>query len=163
MIRVTLFLLLAFFLQSCVTYFSDIKSYNIQAQKREQETRTALISQNDKIKFIVKLTRLNPLDSLFYKNREYFFLEVYSDDATFPIPDFLELKLRGIRSLWIREVKRDEFDNLLYTQNRWSKGFLVAFNKIPAGSEKNIKVVLKIIGFNEVIFDFSYIVLRNTI
>ena len=64
------------------------------------------------------------------------------------------------RFLWVREVNKDEFDEVINVSNRWSKAYLIAFSDINEYDKKNLKLNLEIDNIGEMDFDFAYQVLE---
>lgn len=137
-------------------FYGDSFKPEVLAEKKILASRKAEIIRNGRVEMIMIATYLNNVNPQIYHTREYFFLEVFSqNDAILP-----ESMAFGITDdaqfLWIREVEKDEFDEVINVSNRWSRGFLVAFDSIDEYSKRNLALNVAINALGEMRFDFAY-------
>lgn len=170
MLRALLFIflgVLAPLLIGCSSHFSDMQHIRASTQTIMQNSRVAIfVGEDDKLgkdnlKVTTRLTYLNELDSLTYGNREYFFLEIFNDSPEVVLPDSLELSLFNKKPVWIREVKPQELDDLLFLENDYAKGYLIAFRRPSAFLRKDIVVDLYIANLGKASYNFSYKVIKT--
>lgn len=152
--KVILFLF-CFIFCGCGFYDNSFKP-QVLAEKKILSSRKAEIIQNNKVAIVVIATYLNNVNPDIYNTREYFFIEVFSE-LDIPLLESMEFSItNNERFLWIREVNKDEFDGVINVSNKWSRGFLIAFNDIDEYDKKNMKLNLVIDNVGEMNFDFTY-------
>lgn len=152
-----LYFLLFLFFQGCNSFFSNNHyTLDIVSEKKVQASRKGEIIRGNKVLAIATVTHLNEVSALVYHGREYFFVELYSEDD---IGDFIEYDLNNSNPLWVREIAQDEFDEILKPNNKWSRCFLVAFNAIGGIGAREIVLNMNIIGLGTMKFDFSFKIL----
>lgn len=144
----------SFLFISCSSYFTNINNFKISDKLKAQISKTAIITHKNKPNIVITLLYLNALRESVFFRKEYFFIEIYSSNNDIFLPDFLEFSLFNKKPSWIREVHRDEVDDLLSFNNKWSKGFLLAFEKLPKNNT-SIKITLKIPGYENSVFHFN--------
>ncbi|RAX53054.1 hypothetical protein CCY99_06715 [Helicobacter sp. 16-1353] len=139
----------------CGFYNNSFKP-EVLAEKKILSSRKAEIVQNGKVVMVVIATYLNNVNPDIYNTREYFFIEVFSE-LDIPLIYYMTFSItNNERFLWIREVDKDEFDDVLNVSNKWSKGFLIAFDDIDEYDKKNMKLNLVVDTIGEMNFDFTY-------
>lgn len=147
--------LFCFIFCGCGFYDNSFKP-QVLAEKKILSSRKAEIIQNNKVAIVVIATYLNNVNPDIYNTREYFFIEVFSE-LDIPLLESMEFSItNNERFLWIREVNKDEFDGVINVSNKWSRGFLIAFNDIDEYDKKNMKLNLLIDNVGEMNFDFTY-------
>lgn len=147
--------LFCFIFCGCGFYDNSFKP-QVLAEKKILSSRKAEIIQNNKVAIVVIATYLNNVNPDIYNTREYFFIEVFSE-LDIPLLESMEFSItNNERFLWIREVNKDEFDGVINVSNKWSRGFLIAFNDIDEYDKKNMKLNLVIDNVGEMNFDFTY-------
>lgn len=147
--------LFCFIFCGCGFYNNSFKP-QVLAEKKILSSRKAEIIQNNKVAIVVIATYLNNVNPDIYNTREYFFIEVFSE-LDIPLLESMQFSItNNERFLWIREVNKDEFDGVINVSNKWSRGFLIAFNDIDEYDKKNMKLNLVINNVGEMNFDFTY-------
>lgn len=147
--------LFCFIFCGCGFYNNSFKP-QVLAEKKILSSRKAEIIQNNKVSIVVIATYLNNVNPDIYNTREYFFIEVFSE-LDIPLLESMEFSItNNERFLWIREVNKDEFDDVINVSNKWSRGFLIAFDDIDEYDKKNMKLNLIIDNVGEMNFDFTY-------
>lgn len=139
----------------CGLYHTSYKP-GVLAEKKILSSRKAEIIKQGKVEMIMIATHLNNVNPTIYHTREYFFLEVFSE-LDIPLINYMQFQItRNKRLLWIREVKKDEFDEVINISNKWSRGFLVAFDSIDEHDKKNLTLKVTIDNVGQMNFDFTY-------
>ncbi len=147
---------------SCSSYFNSLKHLKVSPETLAQNSRMVLLaSQDDKLKIVAKMTYLNEIDNSIYRNREYFFLEIFNDDEDVILPDSMQITMFNRKPLWIRPINTDELDDILVLENELSSGYLIAFRRASAFEQKKINIELSITNFKKGVFDFSYVLLKS--
>lgn len=147
--------LFCFIFCGCGFYDNSFKP-QVLAEKKILSSRKAEIIQNNKVAIVVIATYLNNVNPDIYNTREYFFIEVFSE-LDIPLLESMQFSItNNERFLWIREVNKDEFDDVINVSNKWSRGFLIAFDNIDEYDKKNMKLNLIIDNVGEMNFDFTY-------
>lgn len=147
--------LFCFIFCGCGFYNNSFKP-QVLAEKKILSSRKAEIIQNNKVAIVVIATYLNNVNPDIYNTREYFFIEVFSE-LDIPLLESMQFSItNNERFLWIREVNKDEFDDVINVSNKWSRGFLIAFDNIDEYDKKNMKLNLIIDNVGEMNFDFTY-------
>lgn len=147
---------------SCSSYFSNVEHLKTSIETLAQNSRVVLlVSKDDRLKIVARLTYLNEIDSGLYHDREYFFLEIFNDDDNVVLPDSMQITLLNKKPLWMRPIQADELDESLVLENKLSSGYLIAFRKVSPFDQKNMKLELSITDFPTSIFDFSYATLQT--
>lgn len=133
--RAGLVLVFAFTFVSCTNYFEKGYRPELLEERKIQATRKFQIIRNDKIDLVVFATYLNDIERTYYKNLEYFFIEIYAPSQEPIIFKRLRINLATHdRKSWldpqyIRLLNKDEYDEVLRPINKWSNCYLVAFAK----------------------------------
>lgn len=152
-------LIILCFLFSGCSYFSDIYKPTIISDQKVLSSRKSQI-QIGKESIIGIATYLNNVMPDIYNNGEYFFLELFSEiDIPIMFMDFSIVNNASFK--WIREVNSNDFDEVITTDNKWSKAYLIAFNKVREQDKKNMKLYIDIANIGSMYFDFTYKVLEN--
>lgn len=147
--------LFCFIFCGCGFYDNSFKP-QVLAEKKILSSRKAEIIQNNKVAIVVIATYLNNVNPDIYNTREYFFIEVFSE-LDIPLLESMQFSItNNERFLWIREVNKDEFNDVINVSNKWSRGFLIAFDDIDEYDKKNMKLNLIIDNVGEMNFDFTY-------
>lgn len=155
-----IFILLCFLFGGCGFYKDSFKP-EVLAEKKILSSRKAEIIKDNKVSMVVIATYLNNVNPYIYNTREYFLIEVFSE-LDIPLIDYMHFSITNNEFfLWMREVNKDEFDNIINTSNKWSKLFLVAFSDIDEYDEKNLKLNMEVDNIGSMSFDFTYQVLEN--
>ena len=154
-----IFILLCFLFGGCGFYKDSFKP-EVLTEKKILSSRKAEIIRDNKVSMVVIATYLNNVNEEIYHTREYFLIEVFSE-LDIPLIHYMNFNITDNKSfLWIREVKKDEFDEIINTSNKWSKLFLVAFDGIDTHSKKHLRLNIDIDTLGSVNFDFTYQVLE---
>ncbi|WP_104638055.1 hypothetical protein [Helicobacter bizzozeronii] len=144
----------------CGEGFHQAYKPDFLAEKRTQATRKGEIIQNLRPVVSVFATHLNDVDPVLYHEREFFFVEVLSQDASIYENDLISYKLYGTRGaltpMWSREISKAEFDGVLYTTNRYARGYLVAFSKLDYLSVQEAKLEIDFEGLGTILLNFAY-------
>ncbi|PAF52767.1 hypothetical protein [Helicobacter sp. 13S00477-4] len=151
-----IFFLIALFFLGCNSYYIDSYKPDIIAEKKIQASRKGQIIKNQKPVVIAVATHLNEVDDVVYGGREYFFVEIFSEDQSIFLNDMIDFTLFKKPPIWVREIKKDEFDEILHSSNKWSKVYLIAFNKLDPLSSRNAKLIMEVYGLGKIVFDFAY-------
>ncbi len=147
---------------NCSSYFSKSEFLKNPPELIAQNSRMALLVSDDgKLKVVARLMHLNEVDGGVYKNREYFFLEIFNDDEDVVLPDSMRITMFDKPPLWIRGVEGRELDDVLFLDNSLSYGFLIAFNRPSVFKLKNMEIKLVVDNFQPAIFNFSYTILNS--
>ncbi|MFC3848462.1 hypothetical protein ACFOPX_08075 [Helicobacter baculiformis] len=152
--------LLIFGLIGCKDNFIEAYKPDFLAEKRTQATRKGEIIVNLRPVVSVLATHLNDVDPVLYHAREFFFLEVFIQDGSYLDNEAISYQLYGLRGAetpaWVREVSKEEFDSVLYTTNKYARGFLIAFAKLDRASQEEAKLEMDIVGLGKIMFNFAY-------
>ncbi len=133
--RVGLVLVLACAFVSCTNYFEKGYHPELLEERKIQATRKFQIIRNDKIDLVVFATYLNDIERTYYKNLEYFFIEIYAPSQEPIIFKRLRIDLATrdgkswLEPQYIRLLNKNEYDEVLHPINKWSNCYLVAFAK----------------------------------
>ncbi|WP_104696781.1 MULTISPECIES: hypothetical protein [unclassified Helicobacter] len=142
------------FFQGCNSFFSNnTYALDIVGEKKVQASRKGEIVKDNKVLVVATVTHLNEVSALTYRGREYFFVEFYSEDD---IGNFVEYHLNKLKPLWVREITKDEFDEVLKPNNKWSKCYLVAFDSIGGIGAREMILGMDVVGFGIMEFDFGF-------
>lgn len=161
MINFFLFFLSLCIFSGCTSYYIEIYKPDIVAERKIQASRKGEVLRNGKPEIIAIATHLNEVDEVVYGNREYFFVEVFSENKSVFLSGLITYKLFGKSPIWVREIKKDEFDQILHPSNRWSRVFLVAFFKLDPLVSRETKLTMDLYGWGKIVFDFSYQAMRD--
>lgn len=140
----------------CTSYYEDTYKPDIIFEKRIQASRKGEIQKNQKPVIVAVATHLNEVDNVIYGGREYFFVEIFSENKMIFLNNMINFTLFGKDPIWSREIRKDEFDEILHPSNKWSKSFLIAFDKLDPLASRDAKLVMKVYDFGEIVFDFAY-------
>lgn len=150
-----IFILLCFLFSGCGIYNSSYKP-GVLTEKKILSSRKDEIIKDNKVAIIAIATYLNNVYPDMYNTREYFLVEIFSE-LDIPFIDYMHFSItNNERFLWVREVKKDEFDEIINVSNKWSKVYLVAFSDLNEYDKKNLKLNLDIDNFGSMQFDFTY-------
>ena len=127
----------------------------VLAEKKILASRKATIQKGDKPVMTLVATHLNAVDSRDYRHNEYFFLEIFSDEA-FDESYFVPRVSSGERFLWIREVEKGEDGVVLAVSNKWARGFLVAFEPVDEHARRNMRLIIEVETLGSAVFDYSF-------
>lgn len=152
--KVAIFLLCLSFC-GCSFYSVSFKPEVLEEKKILSSRKSELIS-NNKVNMVVVVSYLNNVNPEIYNAREYFFIEVFSElDISFI--DYSEFKIiDNAKFLWIREIPPSEFDDVLKVTNKWSRGFLIAFEEIDEQNKKNMELNIDVYNLGNMNFNFKY-------
>ncbi len=151
----------ALVLVSCTNYFE--KGYHPQMleEKKIQATRKLQTIRNDKIDLVIFATYLNDIERTYYKNLEYFFIEIYAPSQEPIILQRLHIQIATrdgktwLDPQYMRLLGKDEYDAVLHPINKWSNCYLVAFVKSPLIDTDNM--LLRIMVDEQVsILDYGF-------
>lgn len=156
MIKIFLFFLSLWIFSGCASYYAQTYKPDILVEKKIQASRKGEILRDGKPEVIAIATHLNEVDEVIYNKREYFFIEVFSENKSIFLNGLITYDLFGNMPLWVREIKKDEFDEILHPSNRWSRVFLIAFFKLDSLVSRDAKLTMDLYGWGKIIFDFSY-------
>lgn len=136
------------------------KSYkpDMILDKKVLSSRKDQIIIDGRVKIIAIATYLNNVDSSIEDDdREYFFIEIFSE-LDIPLIDYIHFSINdNAKFLWIREMQQqDSIDKTTNLNNKWSKGFLIAFESISYQSKKNLELKMEVDTFGEMAFNFAY-------
>lgn len=106
-------------------------------------------------------THLNDVDSGTYYDHEYFLVEIFTQNNDWIDDGYISYELFGTKPtgsepLWVREITKDEFDGILETTNRWSRAFLIAFDKLDYLAVQEAKLELDAYNLGKIVFNFAY-------
>ena len=148
---------------ACTNYFESGYHPQMLEEKKIQATRKFQTLRDEKIDLVVFATHLNEIERTYYKNLEYFFVELYAPSQE-PINLYrVQIELSNANGVWeepryIRKITPDEYDAVLKPINKWSSCYLVAFEKLSMEKSDNAKLRISIDGEPQVL-DFSYFVI----
>ncbi|MCE3036688.1 hypothetical protein LW135_02425 [Helicobacter sp. faydin-H20] len=147
--------MIVFVFLGCSTVFVSDDDIDILSEKKVQASRKGEIIKDKKNYMNMIVTHLNEVSQSAYNNREYFFVEIFQEegDGDFSL---VEYTLNGITPLWIREVKSDEFDEIIKPSNKWSKCYLLAFRKIANLESRDMVLNARVVSYGTMTFDFSF-------
>ncbi|WP_199763911.1 hypothetical protein [Helicobacter felis] len=152
--------LLVLGLVACSDSFIEAYKPDFLAEKRTQATRKGEVIVNLRPVVSALVTHLNDVDPVLYHAREFFFVEIFTEDQSFLDNDAISYKLYGLHGFetpaWVREIGKDEFDRVLYTTNKYARGFLVAFDKLNHIAQEEAKLEMDIVGLGKIMFNFAY-------
>ncbi|PAF53430.1 hypothetical protein BKH42_05755 [Helicobacter sp. 13S00482-2] len=140
----------------CTSYYEDTYKPDIIFEKKIQASRKGEILKNKKPILVAVAIHLNEVDNVIYGGREYFFVEIFSENKGIFLNDMIEFTLFGKTPIWSREITRDDFDEILHPSNKWSKTFLVAFEKLDPLASRDAKLMMKVYDLGQIVFDFAY-------
>ncbi|WP_120946233.1 hypothetical protein [Helicobacter labacensis] len=144
----------------CTDNFADAYKPDFLAEQRTQATRKGEIIVNLRPVLSALATHLNDVDPITYHSREFFFVEIFAQDSNYLDNDAISYQLYGIKRVetpaWVREISKEEFDSVLYTTNKYARGFLLAFDKLDRASEEEAKLQMDIEGLGTITFNFAY-------
>ncbi|WP_199766205.1 hypothetical protein [Helicobacter salomonis] len=147
-------------LVACSDNFAEAYKPDFLAEKRTQATRKGEVIVNLRPVLSALATHLNDVDPVLYHAREFFFVEIFTEDQSFLDNDAISYKLYGLRGFetpaWVREISKDEFDSVLHTTNKYARGFLVAFDKLNHIAQEEAKLEMDIAGLGTITFNFAY-------
>lgn len=144
----------------CGLYHNSYKP-DVLLEKKINQSRKSQIIKDGKTDIIAIATYLNNVDSTIYNgDREYFYIEIFSE-LEIPLLESMHFWLSGgVDFLWIREIEKDESDKIITPNNKWSRGFLIAFDALEYQQKKNMILRLDIDNVGSMKFDFTYKVLE---
>lgn len=151
---VCFFLIFSFFFSGCNSFFNRNYSSDTISKKKMQASRKDAIIKDNKVLVTTVVTYLNDVSALAYYNREYFFIEIYNEDQV-DYSNVIDYTLNGRDLLWIREIKSDEFDEILHPNNKWSRCYLVAFKGVSELETREMVLEMSIGRIGTMHFDFS--------
>lgn len=150
-----LFIIIAILFSACGIYEENLKP-DIINDKKILSSRKSQIIIDSNVKVVCVATYLNTVLPSTYSGREYFLLEIFSQDEDISL-DLMEFKITDNKQLlWAREVDSSEFDNVINVNNKWSKAFILAFSEVDEVDKKNIKLEVDISNLGVMQFDFTY-------
>ncbi|AFI06288.1 hypothetical protein [Helicobacter cetorum] len=155
-----LFVLLSYL--GCVSNFNeDTYTLDLVLEKKTQASRKGEITQKSVPIITAIATHLNDVDSGTYYYHEYFLVEIFTQNQEWLDNDYISYKLFGknpigSEPLWVREINKEEFDGILETTNKWSRAFLIAFDKLDYLAVKEAKLELDAYSLGTIIFNFAY-------
>ena len=152
-IKITGFLLIVFLLVGCNSSFMN-SNKDVLAEKKSQASRKASISKGNKVLMTAIVTHLNDVSVMAYHNREYFFVEIYSEEEM-DYGGIITYTLNGKSPLWVREIKSDEFDKILNPSNKWSRCYMVAFKTLSELELRNMVLTMEVSQLGKMEFDFT--------
>lgn len=123
-------------------------------------SRKAQIKVGKKISVIGIATYLNNVLPDIYINGEYFFLELFSEsNINIAFMDFSIINDSRVK--WIRKVNIEDFDDIINVYNKWSTGYLIAFDEVQDRDKKDMQLHIDIANIGSMDFDFTYKVPEN--
>ncbi|WP_121021724.1 hypothetical protein [Helicobacter vulpis] len=159
MARVFLWLLVLG-LGGCTDNFADAYKPDFLAEQRTQATRKGEVIVNLRPVLSALATHLNDVDPVIYHAREFFFVEIFTEDQSLLDNDAISYTLYGLKRVetpaWVREVHKEEFDSVLHTTNKYARGFLLAFDKLNHAAQEEAKLEMDIVGLGKILFNFAY-------
>ncbi|PAF42543.1 hypothetical protein [Helicobacter sp. 11S03491-1] len=154
--EIRVFFLSIFIFLGCSSYYADTYKPDIIVEKKIQASRKGEIIVNQKPVVVAVATHLNEVDDVIYGGREYFFVEIFSEEQGIFLNGVISFRLFNKPPIWSREIKKDEFDAILHPSNKWSKSFLIAFEKLDPLSSRSAKLVMEVYNLGKITFDFAY-------
>ncbi|WP_370690906.1 hypothetical protein [Helicobacter cappadocius] len=151
-----LVLLGIFIFLGCTSYYEDTYKPDIIFEKKIQASRKGEILKHQKPVVVAVAIHLNEVDNVIYSGREYFFVEIFSENKEIFLNDMIEFTLFGKSPIWSREITKDDFDEILHPSNKWSRNFLVAFDKLDPLASRDAKLVMKVYNLGKIVFNFAY-------
>lgn len=166
----------------CSNYFNREFQFEMLEEKKIQATRKAEITKNNKTTLVIFATHVNDIHYKFYKDLEYFFIEIYSPlnepinikrfsfdlEATkgfsrelkqssnfLKNPYEKDSKISELKPVYVNFISPKDYDSLFKPTNKWSKCFLVAFPKLSEVDRESIKLKIFVDG-KPLLFDFSF-------
>lgn len=174
-------LIFALLFSGCGLYYNSYKP-DLLLEKKINQSRKSQIIKDGKTELVAVATYLNNVEPKIYNSdREYFYIEIFSE-LDIPLLEYMHFSLSGkavvneissvgITSnvsesseaafLWIREIGKDEDDKVLSLENKWSKGYLVAFDSLDYQQKKNMVLKIDIDNVGSMTFNFTYKVLKS--
>ncbi|PAF49932.1 hypothetical protein BKH41_01115 [Helicobacter sp. 12S02232-10] len=156
MYKIFVFFLGILFFLGCTSYYTDSYKPDVIVEKKIQASRKGEIIKDQKPVVVAVATHLNEVDNVIYGNREYFFVEVFSERQDIFYDGVISFTLFKKPPIWVREIKKDEYDTILSSSNKWSRSFLIAFNKLDSLASRKAKLVMDVYNFGKITFDFTY-------
>ncbi|BCZ18083.1 Putative lipoprotein [Helicobacter sp. NHP19-003] len=155
-----LFLVFLVLLSGCKEHFDTTYMPDFIDEKRTQATRKGEIIKDLRPVVSVFITHLNDVDPVTYHQREFFFVELFAQDRSIYENGGISYTLYGVDNkeytpMWVRPIDKDEFDKILHTTNRYTKAYLVAFEKLGYLAEQDAKITMQIDGLGEMHFNFA--------
>ncbi|WP_104690828.1 hypothetical protein [Helicobacter heilmannii] len=155
-----LFLVFLVLFSGCEERFDTAYMPNYIEEKRTQATRKGEIIKNLRPVASVFITHLNDVDPVTYHQREFFFVELFAQDKSVYKNGGISYVLYGSNNkeytpMWVRPIDKDEYDKILYTTNKYARGYLLAFKKLDYISEQDAKMDMEIDGLGEMHFNFA--------
>ncbi|BDQ29518.1 hypothetical protein [Helicobacter ailurogastricus] len=154
-----LFLVFCLLFCGCANRFDTAYIPDFLEEKRTQATRKGEIIKDLRPVVSVFITHLNDVDPVTYHQREFFFVEIFTQDQSIYNNGGIGYTLYGTHGpttpMWVRPIDKDEFDKILRTTNKYSKAYLVAFKKLDYISEQDAKLDMEIDGLGEMHFNFA--------
>ncbi|PAF44251.1 hypothetical protein [Helicobacter sp. 11S02596-1] len=154
--QLIVFFLSIVLLSGCTSYYADGYRPDVIAERKIQASRKGEIIKNHQPVLVAVATHLNEVDDVVYGNREYFFVEIFSERQDVFYRGVIHFSLFGKPPIWVREIAPDEYDTILQSSNRWSRTFLIAFEKLAPLASRKAKLVMDVYDFGEITFDFTY-------
>lgn len=174
-------LIFALLFSGCGLYYNSYKP-DFLLERKINQSRKSQIIKNGKTELVAVATYLNNVEPDIYNgDREYFYIEIFSE-LDIPLLEYMHFSLSGkainnvIESsdftssviknsdatfLWIREIKKDENDKVLSLENKWSRGYLIAFDGLDYLQKKHMILSLDIDNVGSMKFNFAYKTLKS--
>lgn len=151
-----IFFIVCLLFSACSIYDTSYKP-NLLQDKKTLSSRKAELIKDGKTIAIALATYLNNVDSNIYdENREYFLLEIFSQEPLL-LPEILSFKITNDANfLWIREINDGEFEREISLNNKWARAFLIAFEPVGFEFKRVIKLEVLAQDLGKMEFDFSY-------
>ncbi|PAF48400.1 hypothetical protein BKH46_00355 [Helicobacter sp. 12S02634-8] len=151
-----LFVCMFVLLSGCVSYYSGGYKPDVIVERKIQASRKGEIIKDEKPIVVAVATHLNEVDNVVYGGREYFFVEIFSERQDVFYHGMISFTLFGKPPIWVREIKKDEYDEILSASNKWSRTFLVAFDVLDPLASRKAKLVMDIYDVGKITFNFAY-------
>lgn len=154
-----LFLLFCLLFVGCENRFDTAYMPDYTEEKRTQATRKGEIIKDLRPVVSVFITHLNDVDPITYHQREFFFVEIFTQDTRIYDNGGFNYTLQSthgpLTPMWVRPIDKDEFDKILHTTSKYARGYLLAFEKLDYISEQDAKLTMEIDGLGEMHFNFA--------
>lgn len=152
---------------SCTIYLNRDFAPQTLEEKKIQATRSFQVIKDNQVQTMLFATFLNGIEKSFYPNLMYFFVEITDanhEKINLARFSFLLQDKKGQKHIphYIKELSKNEFDEIISPLNRWSQCYLIAFEKSSQIDEKNVQLQV-LVDDEPYELDFSFHILPFSI